>query len=92
MNCKRRKEAELAELHGQAMSPSVARLSGMKTVLMDSRQRQAPEAGYLHSEGVCHGDVQDSMSHDGVLRWLCVKTVLGLYLDRAAAVTCRDGV
>lgn len=50
------------------MSPSVGRLSGVKAVLMGGRQQQALEAGYLHSEGVCHRDAQDSMSHDRVLR------------------------
>lgn len=39
-------------------------LSGVKVVLMGSRKQQALEVGYLHSEGVCCHDAQDSMSHD----------------------------
>lgn len=39
-------------------------LSGMKAVFMGSRKQQAPEAGYLHSEGVCHHHAQDGVSHD----------------------------
>lgn len=57
----------------------------MKVVIMGNRKQQAPEAGYLHSEGVCHHHAQDSVSHD------CVKLALELCLDRAAVVTCRDG-